>query len=241
MHVASIFICFGWLEPNGIYTIVLVTILGVEVLITLWDFVEEDMTRKLPATERINHTLLALNYGAILALAAPILYEWSMMENSVTPVHYGWWSVMAIASAIGVAVFGLRDLLAASRSERLIPPNAKKLTESIGVRKNALITGATGFIGTRLVESLVANDHKVTVLTRHKTNAEHLSNPVQVITDLQQIKNDDAYDVIINLAGDAIAGGLWTKAKRERIIKSRVDTTANLVALIKRLDKNQSA
>ena len=60
---AAIFVCFGWFEPHGAFTIALALILGVEVLITLWDFVEEDLTRKLPASERINHTLLALNYG----------------------------------------------------------------------------------------------------------------------------------------------------------------------------------
>ena len=32
---ALIFLCFGWFEPHGIYTIILVTILAVEVLITL--------------------------------------------------------------------------------------------------------------------------------------------------------------------------------------------------------------
>ena len=42
--------------------------LAVEVFITLADFIEEDMSRKLPASERVNHTLLAINYGAILVL-----------------------------------------------------------------------------------------------------------------------------------------------------------------------------
>ena len=237
LFYAFIFLCFGWLEPHGIYTIILVTILGVEVLITLWDFVEEDMTRKLPATERVNHTLLALNYGAILALAAPVLYQWSMMISSLTPTHYGWWSAMASVSAIGVGVFGVRDLLAANRSERLIASDAKQLLDNIGERKSVLITGATGFIGTRLVESLVANYHKVTIVTRKKENAEHLAHPVQVLTNFNQIRNDDVFDVVINLAGDAVAGGLWTKAKRARLINSRVETTAKLIAVIKRLEQ----
>ena len=38
-------------------------VLVMEVVITLIDFVEEDLSRKLPASERINHTLLAVNYG----------------------------------------------------------------------------------------------------------------------------------------------------------------------------------
>ena len=234
---ALIFLCFGWFEPHGIYTIILVMILTVEVLITLWDFVEEDLTRKLPATERVNHTLLALNYGAILALASPVLYDWAMMPNSITPTHYGWWSAFATVSALGVAVFGLRDLLAASRSDRLIPSDAQALLGNLDGRKSILITGATGFIGTRLVESLVANHHDVTVMTRKKENADHLAHPVRVITDFDQIQNDDTFDVIINLAGASVAGGLWTTKRREMLTRCRVDMTTAIIQLVERLEQ----
>jgi len=231
-----IFLCFGWLEPHGLYTIVLVTILAVEVLITLWDFVEEDLTRKLPATERINHTLLALNYGAILALAAPVLYTWAMMPSSIAPIQYGWWSVFATVSAMGVTIFGLRDLLAANRSEGLIASDAAPLIGALGGRKKLLITGATGFIGTRLVESLVANHHEVTVLTRKKESADHLAHPVRVMTGFDQIQNDDVFDVIINLAGASVAGAPWTAKRREMLIRSRVETTEKIAELIGRLE-----
>jgi len=236
MFYAFIFLCFGWLEPHGIYTIILVVILAVEVLITLWDFVEEDLTRKLPATERINHTLLALNYGAILALASPVLYEWALLPSGVTPIHYGWWSVLATVSAFGVGVFGLRDLMAARRSDRLVPHDARALTPQLRRRKNILITGATGFIGTRLVESLVANRHRVTVLTRNKANADHLAHPVRIVTDFDQLQRDDNFDAIINLAGAPVAGGLWTTKRREKLIRSRLDTTSAILKLIERLD-----
>jgi len=236
LFYAFIFLCFGWLEPHGIYTMILVTILAVEVLITLWDFVEEDMTRKLPATERVNHTLLALNYGAILALAAPTLYAWSMMPSSIAPIQYGCWSIFATVSAFGVAVFGLRDLLAANRSDRLIAPGAKALLDGVKGRQRVLITGATGFIGTRLVESLVANHHKVTVLTRQKESADHLAHPVRVMTGFDQIQNDDVFDVVINLAGASVAGRWWTAKRREMLIASRVETTAQIIELIDRLE-----
>lgn len=232
---AVIFVCFAWLEPHGVYTVLLATILVVEVLITLWDFVEEDMTRKLPGTERINHTLLALNYGAILTLAAPYLWAWAHLPTSVTPVSYGWWSVMATASALGVAVFSARDLLAASRSERLDRGDPAALVAGLKPRQHILITGGTGFVGTRLVAALVAARHHVTVLTRDARKADALDHPVRVITDLNVIDDADHFDVIINLAGDAIAGGLWTAKKRARIIGSRVDMTNALNALIKRL------
>jgi uncharacterized protein len=70
---AAVFIMIGWFESHGVWAFVLVAILVAEVLITLADFVEEDLSRALPGSERINHTLLALNYGAILSLLIPKL------------------------------------------------------------------------------------------------------------------------------------------------------------------------
>jgi hypothetical protein len=233
---AVIFLCFGWVEPHGAFTILLTAILVAEVLITLWDFVEEDMTRKLPWTERINHTLLALNYGAILALAAPVLWQWSFLPSALIPVSYGWWSVLATVSALGVGLFSARDLLAAARSDRLARPDPAGLVAALPPRRHILVTGGTGFIGQRLVEALVAGGHFVTVLTRDPGKAEDLAHPVRVITGLDQIHNADRLDAIVNLAGDPIASGLWTSRKRARIINSRVEMTEALNALVGRLD-----
>jgi uncharacterized protein (TIGR01777 family) len=234
---AVIFLCFGWIEPHGVFTVMLAVILAVEVLITLWDFVEEDMTRKLPWTERVNHTLLALNYGAILALAASYLWQWSFLPSALIPVSYGWWSVMATLAALGVGLFSARDLLAAARSDRLDRGNAADLVAGLPPRQHILITGGTGFIGQRLVQALVDANHFVTVLTRDPRNAEELPNPVRVITSLDQVHNEYRIDAIVNLAGDPVASGIWTAKKRARIIRSRVDMTEALHALIKRLDR----
>ena len=233
---AVIFMTFAWLEPHGIFTIILAIILTVEVLITLWDFVEEDLTRKLPATERINHTLLALNYGAILALAAPYLWEWAFLPTALVPVSYGWWSIMATLSAVGVGVFSARDLLAAARSDRLDRGDPAALVATLKPRQNILVTGGTGFVGTRLVAALVAARHHVTVLTRDMRKADQLTHPVRVISSLDMIDDDDRFDAIVNLAGDSVANGLWTANKRAKIIASRVEMTRALQALIARLN-----
>ncbi len=73
MLYAFLFLVLGWLEVHGIFAMLIIAVLVAEIVITLMDFVEEDMSRKLPASERINHTLLAINYGAILVLLLPIL------------------------------------------------------------------------------------------------------------------------------------------------------------------------
>ncbi|WP_298821207.1 TIGR01777 family oxidoreductase [uncultured Roseibium sp.] len=233
---AIIFLCFGWTEPHGFFTVALTFILLLEVLITLWDFVEEDLTRKLPWTERINHTLLALNYGAILALAAPVLWDWSLRPSAIYPANYGWWSAMATLAALGVGLFSARDLLAASRSERLERGNPAVLAAGLPPRLHILVTGGTGFVGRRLVECLVTSGHFVTVLTRNLKNLDELAHPVRVITSLDQIHNADRLDVVVNLAGEPVANGLWTARKRARIINSRVKTTKALQELIRRLD-----
>ena len=74
---ALLFLVLGWLEIHGLAAMVIILVLVAELVITLMDFVEEDMSRKLPASERINHTLLALNYGAILVLLLPVLIGWA--------------------------------------------------------------------------------------------------------------------------------------------------------------------
>ena len=80
---ALLFLVLGWLEVHGILAMLIIAVLAAEIVITLMDFVEEDMSRKLPASERINHTLLAINYGAILVLLLPVLIDWAMQPTGV--------------------------------------------------------------------------------------------------------------------------------------------------------------
>src|SRR6187397_3047043 len=70
---AALFVVLGALELHGVFAMLVIVALAIEVVITLADFIEEDMSRKLPATERVTHTLLAINYGAILILVMPLL------------------------------------------------------------------------------------------------------------------------------------------------------------------------
>jgi len=157
------------------------------------------------------------------------------MPSALLPANYGWWSVFATLSALGVGVFSLRDLLAARRSDRLDRGDPARLVDALPPRQKLLITGGTGFIGTRLVAALVSAGHDVTVLTRSVRNAEDLTHPVRLITDLDMVHADDQFDAIINLAGEPVASSLWTTQKRNRIIASRVKMTEALDALVARL------
>src|SRR3569623_2909013 len=77
MIYALVFAALGWSEPRGPVAWALIALLLVELIITLWDFVEEDRTRHLPASERITHTLQTLNYGVILTMLVPLLLGWA--------------------------------------------------------------------------------------------------------------------------------------------------------------------
>jgi uncharacterized protein (TIGR01777 family) len=93
-----------------------------------------------------------------------------------------------------------------------------------------LVTGATGFIGRLLVEALIADGHRVLVLSRQPLRASRLFGPrVACHATLDAIAPDQAVDVVINLAGARILGLPWTARRRQALLASRVGLTRNLV------------
>jgi uncharacterized protein (TIGR01777 family) len=235
---AAVFTALGWFQPAGLWAFALLVVLAAELCITLWDFVEEDRSRHLPASERITHTLLTLNYGVILAMLVPWLIGQLEAPTQLVPTYYGMMSWLCTISSCGVIISGLRDLAAARRSHRLTDKDAASLACALKEHKRVLITGGTGFIGSRLVSSLSAAGHEVIVLTRDRTKAIALAaaGPVRCITHLDEVHRSARIDAIINLAGEPISDGLWTRAKRQRIVRSRLAITYDLARLVKRLD-----
>ncbi len=234
---ALLFLVLGWLEVHGILAMLVIAVLAAEIVITLMDFVEEDMSRKLPASERINHTLLAINYGAILVLLLPVLIGWAAQPTGVKLAYAGWLSIIAAAAAVGAALCGLRDYAASKRLARMVCAPAENLVEKLPPRQTVLVTGATGFIGSRLVAALSGAGHRVIALVRNPAKADMLLPPITLITSLDQLPDDTHIDAIVNLAGEPIGNGLWTEAKRRKILDSRTGMTGDAVALIARLER----
>src|SRR5260221_2115183 len=168
---ALLFLTLGWLEVHGIWAMLVITVLVVEVVVTLMDFVEEDMSRKLPASERINHTLLVLNYGAILVLLLPVLIEWAARPSAFQSADHGPWSILATISAIGVGICGVRDFAPSKRLARLHSAPVARLAIGLPRRPTILVPAATGFIGSRLVAGLTAAAHQVIPLVINPAKA----------------------------------------------------------------------
>ncbi len=231
----AIFLTLAWCEPHGLLAAALLVALVIEIGITLWDFVEEDLTRRLPATERVTHTLLALNYGAILSLLIPILWGWAHMQTGWTAVSHGYGSFLLSAAALGVSLFGIRDWFAMRRAAAFVTTPAASLADALPDHQRILITGATGFVGERLLAALSASGHEVTALVRSPEKAAKLGMPIRLITSLEQLPPDTRLDAVINLAGAPVADWPWTRANRFRILHSRLKTLRRLNAWLARL------
>lgn len=102
------------------------------------------------------------------------------------------------------------------------------------------ITGATGFVGTKLVEKLAPN-HQIIILTRNVESAKTKFSPA-IYPNLEFVnytpkqlgdwqKKLESIDAVINLAGAPIAER-WNPAYKQEILESRQLATKNLIEAI---------
>lgn len=96
-----------------------------------------------------------------------------------------------------------------------------------------LITGGTGLIGRALCRALLADGHRLTVLSRTPDAVHAKCGPqVQACDRLQECWRTQQFDAVINLAGEPIFDKRWSAAQKRRIWESRVDLTHDLVQCI---------
>ena len=103
------------------------------------------------------------------------------------------------------------------------------------------ITGATGFVGSRLVEKLKAEGHQILVLTRNQERAKRIF-PASTFPNLEVFAYRPAEsgnwqqsiadcDAVVNLAGEPIAER-WTPEHKKAILESRQLGTRKIVEAI---------
>nr|MEE4266589.1 TIGR01777 family oxidoreductase [Candidatus Krumholzibacteria bacterium] len=97
------------------------------------------------------------------------------------------------------------------------------------------VTGATGLVGRHLIARLLERGDQVVGLTRNAASAASiLPEAVELIEGNAVVPGEwqqaiASCDAVVNLAGDSVGDGYWTKKKKKRIRRSRLSTTFNLV------------
>jgi hypothetical protein len=100
-----------------------------------------------------------------------------------------------------------------------------------------VIAGGTGFLGRSLAAALAADGRQVRVLTRTRPSGTPSASIAQIewhpedAGGLPATLLDDA-EAVVNLAGESIASGRWTQARKARLVESRLGVTRRLAAAI---------
>lgn len=112
------------------------------------------------------------------------------------------------------------------------------------------ITGATGFVGSRLVERLYKQGHQILIFTRNTTFARRVF-PQEVFTNVEIVAYTPTTsgtwqdsiagcDGVVNLAGEPIANKRWTPEEKQEIFNSRQLGTQKIVEAIAKANPQPS-
>jgi uncharacterized protein len=108
---------------------------------------------------------------------------------------------------------------------------------------NIIITGASGFVGRRLLKALAQRGHSLHVLSRHGGTNLPPGVRISVWDAMKGPPPADALrdgDAVIHLAGEPVAQR-WTAEVKRRIRESRVNGTRNLVEAIANSSRKPAA
>ncbi|MCH9628026.1 MAG: Epimerase family protein [Chlamydiales bacterium] len=95
-----------------------------------------------------------------------------------------------------------------------------------------VITGSSGFIGSRLATFFEERGDELVLFSRHPKEGEHFWDPESKQIDPSLL---EGVDIVINLAGESILGR-WNQQKMEKIRTSRLTSTQFLCDSLQSLD-----
>jgi uncharacterized protein len=101
------------------------------------------------------------------------------------------------------------------------------------------LAGGTGLLGRALACALRGHAHEVTVLTRRARVSGDLAwNPANPTGSWVDAVRDA--DVVVNLAGEPLDAGRWTKTRKQTILDSRVLTTRAIAEVLAKAPQRQA-
>ncbi|MGC9450735.1 MAG: TIGR01777 family oxidoreductase [Oceanipulchritudo sp.] len=146
----------------------------------------------------------------------------------------------------GPGAFPLARTLARRELERLFRFRHARMLSDLqrhgggrpGSGRTVLVSGSTGLIGGRLVPYLKTLGYRVRGLTRGEARADLFNwDPARGMLDPEALEGVEA---VIHLAGENIASGRWTRARKARILRSRIDGTATIVRAMAKMERKPS-
>lgn len=105
---------------------------------------------------------------------------------------------------------------------------------------NIVIAGGTGFVGKAIADDFAARGDRVYVLTRRPQPDRPGVTFIEWLTEGSHPESALAsvsVDAVINVAGEPINKGRWTKRKKEAILTSRIRSVQQLIRMVDRFDK----
>jgi uncharacterized protein len=109
-----------------------------------------------------------------------------------------------------------------------------------GNKMKILIAGSTGLVGSSLVTLLNEQGHTVTRLVRptsiHKSSTDSIVKWDPLASKIDS-ENLDGFDAVVNLAGENLVSGRWTRRKKAELRDSRINGTLLLSDALAKLKK----
>ena len=109
-----------------------------------------------------------------------------------------------------------------------------------------VITGATGFIGKALARRLCKRNEVVALSRNAKTAGESLGEWARAVAWDGRVEGDwvrqiEGAGAVVNLAGENVGAGRWSKSRKAGILASRVECATALVEATRRAENKPAA
>jgi uncharacterized protein len=214
----------AWWESSGVRTIV---------------YVFTPTTPQDPDIKLAIANFLVKKYGSplisrsILGRGVGNFGFWTLRLRSVQVLDFGFWIQLPLIphpSSLEVCVEKVVEVRESKEGKYQCKSSMK-----------IAIAGATGFVGSRLVEQLQTQGYQVMILTRNPQQASSRFPQAEVVgynpfKSGEWQKSISGCDAVVNLAGEAIAEKRWTAAQKQLILESRQLTTEKIVEAIDRAE-----